>query len=143
MTRRASGMLLAGGGYYDKWQTKAGGFNTLYAFDPATEKIARLADCPTALCRGALAHDTRRDLFLTAVMLTGKGVEQPSGVFAYDPAKDAWREVKSANPVPIKNGWMPLCYDAGHDCFIGLAGTTFAAFRYVPEKIGGPASGKK
>jgi hypothetical protein len=127
-------MLLAGGGTYGKWQTKAGGFNTLYAFDPATEKITRLADCPTALCRGALAHDTRRDLFLTAVTLKGKDVEQPSGMFGYDPVKDAWREIKSANAVPMKDGWMPLCYDAGHDCLIGMAGTTFYAFRYVPGK---------
>jgi hypothetical protein len=127
-------MLLAGGGYYDKWQTKAGGFNRLYAFDPATERITRLADCPTALCRGALAHDTRRDLFIVAVALKGKGVEQPSGLFAYDPKKDSWREIKSAIAVPIKNGWMPLCYDAAHDCLIGMAGTTFYAFRSGVEK---------
>jgi hypothetical protein len=127
-------VLLAGGGDYDKWQTKAGGFNTLYAFDPATEKITRLADCPTALCRGALAHDTKRDLLFTAVSLKGKGVEQPTGMFAYDPAKDAWREIESANPPPIKSGWMPLCYDAEHDCLIGMAGTSFYAFRHVPEK---------
>ena len=127
-------MLLAGGGTYDKWQTKEGGFNTLYAFDPKTEKVTRLADCPTALCRGALAHDTKRDLFFVAVSLKGKGVEQPSGVFAYDPVKDAWREVNSANAVPMANGWMPLCYDAAHDCLIGMAGTTFYAFRFVPEE---------
>jgi hypothetical protein len=131
-------LLLAGGGNYDRWQTKAGGFNTLYAFDPATEKVTRLADCPTALCRGALAHDTRRDLFFVAVTLKGKGVEQPSGLFAYDPKGDAWREIKSANPVPLANGWMPLCYDAGHGCLIGMARTTFYAFRYVPEKKGRP-----
>jgi hypothetical protein len=127
-------MLLAGGGYYDKWQTKEGGFNTLYAFDPKTEKVTRLADCPTALCRGALSHDTKRDLFFVAVSLKGKGVEQPSGVFAYDPVKDAWREVKSTNEVPITNGWMPLCYDAAHDCLIGMGKTAFYAFRYVPEE---------
>ena len=122
-------MLLAGGGNYDKWQTKAGGFNTLYAFDPMTEKLTRLADCPTAMCRGALAHDTRRDLFFVAVALTGKGVEQPSGLFAYDPKQNAWHEVKSANAVPMKNGWMPLCYDSAHDCLVGMVRTTFYAFR--------------
>ena len=126
-------MLLAGGGNYDKWQTKAGGFNTLYAFDPMTEKLTRLADCPTALCRGALAHDTKRDLFIVAVTLKGKGVEQPSGMFAYNPVKDAWRKLKSTNAVPMKDGWMPLCYDAAHDCLIGMAGTTFYAFRYAEE----------
>lgn len=127
-------MLLVGGGTYDKFQTKAGGFNTLYAFDPVKEKVTRLADCPTALCRGALAHDTKRDLFLTAASFTGKGVEQPSGVFAYDPKKDAWHTVKSTNPVPMPNGWIPLCYDAEHDCLIGMVRTTFYAFRYEAEK---------
>ncbi|MEX0701366.1 MAG: hypothetical protein WD069_04660 [Planctomycetales bacterium] len=127
-------MLLAGGGNYDKWQTKAGGFNTLYAFDPRTEEVTRLADCPTALCRGALAYDGRRDLFFTAVALRGENVEQPSGMFAYDPQQDAWREVKSQNPVPYQNGWMPLCYDAAHDCLIGMVRTTFYAFRYEPAE---------
>jgi hypothetical protein len=47
---------------------------------------------------------------------------------------DAWREIKSANPVPLGQGWMPLCYDAGNDCLIGMAGTTFYAFRHRPEK---------
>jgi hypothetical protein len=122
-------MLLAGGGTYDKWQTKAGGFNTLYAFDPVKETVTRLADCPTALCRGALAHDTQRDRFLTAVVLQGKGIEQPSGLFAYDPRKDTWSQIKTESPVPLlRNGWMPLCYDSTHACLIGMAGTTFYAF---------------
>jgi hypothetical protein len=125
-------MLLAGGGLYDKWQTTAGGFNTLYAFDPKSEEITRLADCPTALCRGALSHDTHCDLFIVAVALSGKGVEQPSGIFAYDPKIDAWHAIKPANPVPYENGWMPLCYDARHDCHIGMAKTTFYVFRHVP-----------
>jgi hypothetical protein len=127
-------MLLAGGGMYDKWHTKAGGFNTLYAFDPVTERISRLGDCPTAMCRGALAYDSRRDLFFLAVSLKGTKVEQPSGVFAYDPKMDEWKEVKASNPVPLANGWMPLCYDARHDCLIGMAGTTFYAFRCAAEK---------
>jgi hypothetical protein len=126
-------MLLAGGGQYDKWQTKAGGFSTLYALDPSSETITRLADCPTALCRAGLAHDTRHDRFIAAVTLQGKGVEQPSGMFAYDPARDTWHEIKPTNPVPDGPDWMPLCYDAGHDCLIGMARTTFYAFRYVPE----------
>jgi len=124
-------MLLAGGGNYNKWQTRAGGFNTLYAFDPASEKVTRLADCPTAMCRAALAHDTRHDLFILAVSLQGKDIEQPTGMFAYNPKKDAWHEIKSTNPMPIKAGWMPLCYDRHHDCLIGMAGTTFYAFRYA------------
>jgi hypothetical protein len=127
-------MLLAGGGVYNKWQTRAGGFNSLYAFDPVTEKITRLADCPTALCRAALAHDTRRDLFFVAVSLKGKDVEQPAGIFAYDPKANAWRAIKAANAVPLSQGWMPLCYDAGNDCLVGMAGTTFYVFRHLPEK---------
>jgi hypothetical protein len=128
-------MLLVGGGSYGKWQTAAGGFNTVYAFDPKTEEVTRLADCPTALCRGALAHDTKRDLFLAVAILRGDDVQQPSGMFAYDPKKDAWREVKPANALPeVKSNsfWMPLCYDSSRDCFIGMVGTTFWAFRHVP-----------
>jgi hypothetical protein len=127
-------MLLVGGGTYGKWQTKAGGFNALYALDPATEKITRLADCPTAMCRCGLAHDTRRDLFIMAVTLNGKDVEQPSGMFAYDPKSDTWGEIKADNPVPMSNGWMPLCYDAADDCLIGVAGTTFYAFRLPADR---------
>jgi hypothetical protein len=126
-------MLLAGGGNYDKWQTKAGGFNTLYSFDPVTEEVDRLADCPTALCRGALAYDIRRDRFIVGVSLKGEQVEQPSGTFSYDPATNSWHEVKAANPVPLENGWLPLCYDFEDDCLIGMAGTTFYAFRFVPD----------
>lgn len=125
-------LLLAGGGAYGKWQTKAGGFNTLYAFDTVTEKITRLADCPTALCRAGMAHDTRRDLFFMAATLKGDGVQQPSGLFAYDPTTDAWREIKSSNPVPMVQGWMPLCYDSANDCLVGMAGTAFYLFRYAP-----------
>jgi len=102
--------------------------------DAVTEKVTRLADCPTALCRGALGHDTRRDRFMVAVTLKGKDVEQPSGMFGYDPTLDSWQEIKSANPVPMDRGWMPLCYDAKHDCLIGMAGTTFHAFRPGSEK---------
>jgi len=128
-------VLLAGGGAYDRWQTKAGGFNSLYAFDPVAERVTPLADCPTALCRGALAHDTKRDRFITAVNMKGEKIEQPTGMFAYDPKKDAWRPLKSANPVPMDRvGWMPLCYDATHDCLIGMVGTTFYAFRYVLDE---------
>lgn len=128
-------MLLVGGGAYGAWTTKAGGFNGLYAFDPRTETVSALADCPTALCRGALAHDTQRDLFVTAAVMPKKeGVEQPSGVFCYDPKRNEWKEIKSANAIPA-TGWMPLCYDAVHDCFIGMgSGKTFHAFRPALEK---------
>lgn len=128
-------MLLAGGGTYNKWQTKAGGFNTFYVLDPITEKISRYPDCPTAMCRAALAHNTRHDLFFLAVMHKASTSEQPSGLFAYDPALDSWRAIRSANAVPAASGgWLPLCYDTAHDCLIGMAGTMFYAFRYVPEE---------
>lgn len=122
-------MLLAGGGDYDKWKTKAGGFNTLYAFDPRTETVTRLADGPTALCRGALAHDPGRDLFYTVAMFKGEGIEQPSGLFAYDPQKDAWRQVGASDRVPLEKGWMPLCWDAARGCLIGMVRESFYAFR--------------
>jgi hypothetical protein len=127
-------MLLVGGGTYNKWQTKAGGFNTCYAFDPRAETVTKLADCPTALCRGALAYDRKRDRFLTAVALKGKGVEQPSGMFAYEPKSDTWHSIEPTNPMPMANGWMPVCYDAVHDCLIGMVETTFYAFRYQAAK---------
>lgn len=127
-------MLLVGGGAYGKWQTRAGGFNTCYAFDPKAETVTRLADCPTALCRAALAYDSKNDRFDTAVSLSGKDVEQPTGTFAYDPKTDTWQALRSTNPVPMANGWMPLCYDAQHDCVIGMSGTTFYAFRHDPAK---------
>jgi hypothetical protein len=127
-------MILAGGGQYDRWHTKAGGFNTVYAFDPRTEAVTRLADCPTALCRAAPVHDTKRDLFVAVAVLVGDKVEQPAGMFCYDPAKDAWHEIRPTNAIPYKRGWMPLCYDRDRDCFIGMEGTTFHAFRYEPGR---------
>lgn len=127
-------ILLAGGGAYGKYQTKAGGFNSLYAFDPVTEQITKLADCPTALCRAALAHVVKHDLFITVAAFQGEGIEQPSGMFAYDPAKGAWRQLKPADGLPWDKGWLPLCYDKQHDCLIGMVKTTFYAFRYVPAK---------
>lgn len=127
-------MLLVGGGSYDRWHTKAGGFNTVYAFDPKTEAVTRLADCPTALCRAGMAHDLKRDLWLAVAVLKGEKVEQPSGMFCWDPVKDAWHEVKPANAIPATRGWMPLCWDRDRDCFIGMERETFHAFRYEPGK---------
>lgn len=127
-------MLLVVGGAYGKFQTKAGGFNTCYAFDPRTETVTRLADCPTALCRAGLAYDRKRDRFLTAVAFSGKDIEQLSGVFAYDPRMDAWQALPSGNALPMSSGWMPLCFDADDDCVIGMAGTTFFAFRSEPGR---------
>jgi hypothetical protein len=56
-------------------------------------------------------------------------------MFAYDPQKDSWQEIKPANPIPPHNnwfGWMQLCYDRQHDCLIGKVNDRFYAFRYVP-----------
>jgi hypothetical protein len=127
-------MLIAGGGPLDGWQKgEAAEFRELYAFDPTAESVERLADCPTALYAAHLAYDSRRDLFFTVAVFDGG--EQPSGMYAYDPQRDAWREIATANPIPPHNnwfGWMQLCYDAAHDCLIGKVNEQFFALRYAP-----------
>jgi hypothetical protein len=129
-------LLLAGGGVLDAWtKGKAPEFRELYAFDPRTETIKRLADAPTALYASHLAYDSKRQLFVVVADFNKK--EQPSGVFAYDPNKDAWHEIKPANAVPPHRGWfgwMKLCYDPHNDCLIGMIGEKLFAFRYVPAK---------
>ena len=58
-------------------------------------------------------------------------------MFAYDPKKDAWHEIKPANAPPVYNswfGWMQLCYDVHRDCLIAKVDDKFYAFRYVPAK---------
>jgi hypothetical protein len=125
-------MLIAGGGTLDAWQKgKAPAFHELYAFDPKTETVQRLADAPTTLYSQHLAHDTRHDLFF-AVAVFNKS-EQKSGMFAYNPKKDEWRTIHPANAIPPHRGWfgwMQLCYDSHHDCLIGKIGDKFYAFRY-------------
>jgi hypothetical protein len=127
-------MLIAGGGPLDGWKKgKAPEFRELYAFDPKTEKVRRLADCPTAFYATHLAYDSKRKLFFAVVVFDKK--ERPSGMFCYDPAKDAWRTIKPANAIPPHNnwfGWMQLCYDSAHDCLIGKVNDRFYAFRYQP-----------
>jgi hypothetical protein len=127
-------MLIAGGGTLDAWQKgKALEFREMYAFDPKKEAVSKLAEAPTALYASHLAYDSKRKLFV-AVAIFDKG-EQPSGMFCYDPKKDAWSEIKPKNPVPPHKswfGWTKLCYDAEHDCFIGMIRERFYAFRYVP-----------
>jgi hypothetical protein len=127
-------MLIVGGGPLDGWQKgKATEFHEMYAFDPKTELVSRLADCPTAFYATHLAYDSKRQLFV-AVAIFNKD-EQPSGMFAYDPKADAWKEIKPKNPIPPHNswfGWTKLCYDPDHDCCIGMIRDKFYAFRYVP-----------
>jgi hypothetical protein len=129
-------MLLAGGGPLDAWaKGKAPEFRELYAFDPKAETVRRLADCPTAFYATHMAYDSKRRLFVSVVVFN-KG-EQPSGMFCYDPAKDAWHEIKPKNAIPPHNswfGWMKLCYDAHDDCFVGMVREKFFAFRYVPTE---------
>jgi hypothetical protein len=82
-----------------------------------------------------MAYDSKRRLFVAVVVFNGR--EQPSGMFAYDPGKNAWHKIMPRNPIPPHNswfGWMKLCYDARDDCFIGMDRDRFYAFRYVPEK---------
>ncbi len=95
----------------------------LYALDPASETITRLADCPTALCAASLAYDPRHDVFVTAVTIHFPEDGLPSGTFLYDPKQDRWQTIAGATPAPDPKywaGWMRLCYDAANDCFIGL-----------------------
>lgn len=128
-------MLLIGGGLYGKQGKRGYGHERLYAFDPRTEKLTRLADCPTALNRAHLAHDTKRDLFLYAVNMR-EGSENPSGMFCYNPKRNEWTVVKPRNELPLgkRRGPMPMCYDAEHDCFLGFVpyNPNFYAFRFVP-----------
>src|SRR5262249_37998306 len=92
-------MLILGGGQLDAWMKgKAPEFRELYAFDPRTEMVTRLADAPTALYASHLAYDSKRDLFVAVADFNKK--EQPSGVFCYDPKKGAWHEIKPTNPIP-------------------------------------------
>jgi hypothetical protein len=129
-------LLILGGGQLDGWQKgKADEFRELYAFDPKEETVERLADGPTAFYESHLAYDPKHELFF-AVAVFDKG-EQPSGMFCYDPKKDAWREVKPANAIPPHRnwfGWMQLCFDSQDDCLIGKVNDRFYAFRYAPEK---------
>lgn len=124
-------MLIAGGGALDAWQKgPAPEFRELYAFDPVTEEVERLADAPTALYASHLAFDSKRERFF-AVAVFNNG-EQPSGMFSYDPHKNAWSEIKPAGGIPPHKGWfgwMQLCYDSHHDCLIGKVSEKFFAFR--------------
>ena len=127
-------MIIAGGGALDAWQKgKALEFREVYAFDPKDETVKRLADAPTALYSSHLAHDTKRDLFFTVAVFNRN--EQPSGMFVYDPKKDAWSEIKPANEIPPHRswmGWLQLVYDPHHDCLIAKQSDKFFAFRYRP-----------
>jgi hypothetical protein len=129
-------VLLAGGGALDAWKKgKATECRELYAFDPKDESVVRLADAPTALYSTHLAFDSKRNLFFTVAVFE-KG-EQPSGMFAYDPKKDEWKEVKPRNPIPPHRGWMgwmQLCYDTEHDFLIAKVNDRFFAYRYEAEK---------
>jgi hypothetical protein len=127
-------MLIMGGGRLDAWQKGAAPeFRELYGFNPKTETVERLADAPTALYESQLAFDSKRELFVTVAVFNKK--EQPSGMFSYDPQKNTWQEIKPANEIPPHNswhGWMKLCYDAEHNCFIGMFRERIYAFRYEP-----------
>ncbi len=129
-------MLLIGGGRLDAWQKgEALEFRELFAFDPRTETIEQLAAGPTAFYESQLAYDSKRELFVTVAVFNKK--EQPSGMFGYDPKKNAWHEIKPANAIPPHtgwHGWMKLCYAADHDCFIGILRDRVYAYRPEPAK---------
>jgi hypothetical protein len=127
-------MLIVGGGALDAWQKgPAPEFRELYAYDPATDKSERLADAPTALYSAHLAYDSKRDLFFTVANFNGK--EQPSGMFVYDPRKNAWSELKPTGGIPPHRswmGWMQLVYAPEHDALIGKIREKFYGMRYEP-----------
>jgi hypothetical protein len=130
-------MLIAGGGMLEgsNNEAKKPGFRELYGFDPKAEEVRKLADCPVPLYEGHLAFDAKNGLFITATAFA-KG-SQPSGMFAYDPKKDTWQEIKPANAIPRTTswfGWLQLCYDSHHDCLIAKVDEKFYAFRLVPPK---------
>src|SRR5262249_35466791 len=81
--------------------------------------------------------DSKRQLFLTVAVFNQ--LEHRSGMLCYELRKDAWQEVQPANPIPSHQGWMgwmKLCYDPHHDCFLGLIEDMFYAFRYEAAKLG-------
>jgi hypothetical protein len=129
-------MLIVGGGQLDVWKKGKGTeLREFYAFDPKSEEVRKLADCPTALYEAHLAYDPKHEVFVTVAVFDKH--EQPSGIYVYDPKKDAWHEIKPENAIPPHNnwfGWMQLCYDARHECFIGKVNDKFFAFRYEPAK---------
>jgi hypothetical protein len=129
-------MLILGGGPLDGWKKgKAAEFRELYAYDPKTEEVHKLADGPTAFYESHLAYDAKRELFVTVAVFDKN--ELPSGMFCYDPKKNAWHEIKPTNAIPPhKNwfGWMQLCYDTHHNCLIAKVNERFFAFRFVPAR---------
>jgi hypothetical protein len=127
-------MLIAGGGPLEGPfnQARSAVFRVVYAFDPRTETIKKLAGCPIPLYEGHLAFDTKNQLFFTAANFWK--ADHPTGIFAYDPSKDAWKAVRSNNPPPASNNWfswVQLCYDAHHGCLIAKVREKWYAFRYV------------
>jgi hypothetical protein len=129
-------VLLVGGGRLDAWQEgEAKEFREVYGFEPKAETVERLADAPTALYSAHLAFNANQKVFLTAAVFDKH--EQPSGMFAYDPATDNWSEVKPANAIPPHKtwmGWIQMCYAPDHDCLICKVNERFFAFRYAPPK---------
>jgi len=132
------------GGYKDPCCQK------MFAFDPKTEAVTPLADCPTPQWFTPLSYDSKRDIFVVANVMKDWGKDKPkqypSGVFSYDPKKDAWSEVRTANPTPSCNswwGWIQMCYDSERDCHLAraynsnppagaLTNREFYAIRVVP-----------
>jgi hypothetical protein len=129
-------ILILGGGRLDAWtKGKASDFRELYAFDPRTETVHKLAEAPTAFYEAHLAYDSKRELFIAATSFD-KG-EQQSGVWCYNPKKDAWQEIKSTNALPSSKSWfswIQMCYDPDHDCCIAKVRDRFYAFRAVPDR---------
>ena len=103
-------MLIAGGGALDAWKKgKAPEFRELYAYDPTTETVERLADAPTALYSSHLAFDRKQNVFFVVAVFDKKPAKnkpervpeesaQPSGMFVYDPMKDVLERSETGQP---------------------------------------------
>jgi len=90
----ANGKLYTFGGYV----------NTTYyptrradAYDPATNKWARIADLPKPLSHGAVAVDTTADADGTDIYLAGGYLGQPDGSGQIFATKDVWKYNINAN----------------------------------------------
>ena len=57
-------------------------------------------------------------------------------VVGSDQATSLWTQPANDYIPPHKSwmGWMKLCYDSHHDCFIGMIGDKLYAYRHEPQK---------
>jgi len=109
---------------------------SLWAYSVAENKWKRLKDCPAKANAPGFDYDSKNDVFLAIF---------GGATWAYSPASDAWAEISKAG-VPTM-AWKSITYDAAHDVFVYQGGTwdkpAWMLFRYAPEKLPAPPTGKK